>query len=169
ISKQQLTFVRSLHQKKYRQMYGKFLVEGDKLVRELLNSAIKIDTIFKLKGWEAGLERQNVEVIDVSEQELRKISTHENPNGVVAVASIPVLKSENENLKQENGLYLACDELSDPGNAGTIIRTAEWFGVQKIFFSENSIEVFNPKEYEKKFSSFLKKKKISPFFGKSKT
>ena len=126
-------------------MYGKFLVEGDKLVRELLDSAIKIDTIFKLKGWEVPFERQNAEVIEVSEQDLRKIATHENPNRVVAVAFIPDIKPENESLNLKNGLYLACDELSDPGNAGTIIRTAEWFGVQKIFFSENSVEVFNPK------------------------
>ena len=145
ISKQQISFVRSLQQKKYRQMYGKFLVEGDKLVRELLASPFKIQAIFKTLTWSAAIQREKTEVIEVTEEELRKISTHENPNQVLAVAEIP---SVNEGLLTSvlpRGLYLACDNLSDPGNAGTIIRTADWFGIQNIFFSENSVDAFNPK------------------------
>jgi TrmH family RNA methyltransferase len=145
VSKQQLSLARSLHQKKFRQMYGKFLVEGDKLVRELLNSSFKIDTIFCLKTWQLPSQRINAHVIEVSEAELRKIATHENPDEVVAIACIPVQANENEIPHLNNGLYLLCDNLNDPGNAGTIIRTAEWFGVAAVFFSENSVDIYNPK------------------------
>ena len=61
------------------------------------------------------------------------------------MAEIPLANPEILESKLKNGLYLACDNLSDPGNAGTIIRTADWFGVEQIFFSENSVDVFNPK------------------------
>ncbi len=145
ISKQQLSFVRSLHQKKYRQMYGKFLVEGDKLVRELLASSLKIEAIFKTSSWNIAVQRDKIEVIEVTEGELRKISTHENPNQVLAVAYIPVFDAQIFDQPLPNELFLACDNLSDPGNAGTIIRTADWFGIKQIFFSENSIDIFNPK------------------------
>jgi TrmH family RNA methyltransferase len=145
ISKQQLSFVRSLQQKKYRQMYGKFLVEGDKLVRELLASPFKIQAIYKTACWNGDVKRGKIEVIEVTEEDLRKISTHDNPNQVLAVAEIPVQNAALPTSKLSNSLYLACDNLSDPGNAGTIIRTADWFGVQHIFFSENSVDVFNPK------------------------
>ncbi len=145
LSKQQLSFVRSIHQKKFRQMYGKFLVEGDKLVRELLQSSFKVDAIFKLKDWNADFEGKNADVFEVSEDELRKISTHESPNRVVAVAEIPDYKSQISTSKLEEGLYVVCDNLNDPGNAGAIIRTADWFGVKKVFFSEDSVDIYNPK------------------------
>ncbi len=145
ISKQQISFVRSLQQKKYRQMYGKFLVEGDKLVRELLTSPFNIQAIFKTTAWNVAVERSKLEVIEVTEEELRKISTHENPNQVLAVAEIPVADDSILGNPLKAGLYLACDNLSDPGNAGTIIRTADWFGITDIFFSEGSVDIFNPK------------------------
>lgn len=145
ISKQQLSFARSLHQKKYRQMYGKFLVEGDKLVRELLASSLKIEAIFKTSSWGHSIQRSKIEVIEVSEEDLRKISTHENPNLVLAIAEIPAPDTETLSRPLANGLYLACENLNDPGNAGTIIRTADWFGVKHIFFSANSVDIYNPK------------------------
>ena len=145
ISKQQLSFVRSLHQKKYRQMYGKFLVEGDKLVTELLASSYKIEAIFKTSTWDLPIQRDKINVIEVSEEELRKISTHETPNQVLAVVYIPVQQSDITAKPLQDGLYLACDNLNDPGNAGTLIRTADWFGVKHIFFSNGSVDIYNPK------------------------
>jgi len=145
ISKQQLSFVRSLHQKKYRQMYGKFLVEGDKLVHELLESSFKIEAIFKTSSWQTAIQRGKIEVIEVSEEDLRKISTHENPNQVLAVAHMHDRKTDIMAQPLPDALYLGCDSLSDPGNAGTIIRTADWFGVKHIFLSESSVDIYNPK------------------------
>ena len=126
-------------------MYGKFLVEGDKLVRELLASSFKVDAIFKTSSWNYANQRDKIELIEVSEEDLRKISTQENPNQVLAVAHLPELNTSILSKALPNDLYLACDNLSDPGNAGTIIRTADWFGVRHIFFSQNSVDVFNPK------------------------
>jgi TrmH family RNA methyltransferase len=143
ISKQQLSFLRSLHQKKFRQMYGKFLVEGDKLVRELLSSNYKVEAVYAVKDYQLPPAASGY-LTEISEEELRKISTHENPNQVVAVSEI---KSEIRNPKAEIGkeLVIVCDHLSDPGNAGSIIRIADWFGIDKVFFSENSVDIYNPK------------------------
>ena len=145
LSKQQISFLRSLHQKKFRQMYGKFLVEGDKLVRELLASDYKVDAVYAVDSWQLTIGSEKISITSVTDEELRKISTHENPNHVVAIVDIP--KSEIRNPKSEikNGLVIVCDNLSDPGNAGAIIRIADWFGIDKVFFSEDSVDIYNPK------------------------
>lgn len=143
LSKQQVSFVCSLHQKKYRQMYGKFLVEGDKLVQELVQSDFKIDAVYSLADYKLTTNRKQFQHFIVTETELKKISTHENPNAVIAVAHIPDQATVSDRLPLH--LFIACDNLSDPGNAGTIIRTAEWFGINTIFFSENSVDIYNPK------------------------
>lgn len=143
LSKQEIGFVRSLHQKKFRQMYGKFLVEGDKPVRELLASRFKVNSVFAVQGWQAPNKKSKWELITVSETELAKLSTLENPKDVVAVAEMPIPIVETPALT--TGLHLCLDNLNDPGNAGTIIRIADWFGIQNVFLSENSVDVYNPK------------------------
>ncbi len=145
LSKQQVSYLRSLHQKKFRQMYGKFLVEGDKLVHELLESNFKIDAVYSTSEFEIRNSKLKGHHFIVSEPELQRISTHQNPNMVVAVASIPKVSSEIGNLKSELELVVICDGISDPGNAGTIIRSAEWFGANAVVFSKNSVDIFNPK------------------------
>ncbi|MFN8323220.1 MAG: RNA methyltransferase [Chitinophagales bacterium] len=124
-------------------MYGKFLVEGDKLVRELLQSDFKIEAVYSLANYILVGNHKEFDHFVVSETELKKISTHQNPNNVVAVAHIPIASFYQNKLPEQ--LFIACDNLSDPGNAGTIIRTAEWFGIHTIFFSKNSVEIYNPK------------------------
>ena len=141
LSKSQISYVRSLHQKKFRQMYGKFVVEGDKLVQELLNSDIKTDTVYCIKGYAPQLS--HVEVIEVSETELEKISTQQTPDKVLAVANIPAQAAVPPKL--EEGLYLLLDNLNDPGNCGSIIRIADWFGIKEVFLSDTSVDVYNPK------------------------
>ncbi len=126
-------------------MYGKFLVEGDKLVRELLTSQFKVDAIYQLRGADYEVRNRGVELTEVNENELRKISTQENPNQVIAVANIPAAEIQNSAFKIQNELVVVCDNLNDPGNAGTIIRTADWFGISRVFFSENSVDIYNPK------------------------
>ncbi len=141
LSKSQISYVRSLHQKKFRQMYGKFVVEGDKLVQELLNSDIKTDTVYCIKGYTP--QFPNTEVIEVSETELEKISTQQTPDKVLAVANIPAQAPASSKL--EKGLYLLLDNLNDPGNCGSIIRIADWFGIKEVFLSDTSVDVYNPK------------------------
>jgi TrmH family RNA methyltransferase len=142
VPKAQIKFIRSLHQKKFRQMYGKFLVEGDKGVRELLHSHFKIDAIYGLSQWIDANPSPSATMHPVSEDELSQLSTHDNPDQVIAVADIPA-QVENAQLGQE--LYIVCDRLNDPGNAGTIIRIADWFGISTVIFSENSVDTYNPK------------------------
>ena len=129
-------------------MYGKFLVEGDKLVRELLTSNFKVDAIYGMKGWHpeaSGADRgSKIPFTEISESDLAKISTHESPNQVVAIAEIPAVEIRNLQSAIRN-LVVVCDHLNDPGNAGTIIRTADWFGIETVIFSENSVDVYNPK------------------------
>ena len=131
-------------------MYGKFLVEGDKSVRELIESSFEIDFIYAIQDW-SGSKESAIEVI--SETELLQISTHEKPNQVIAVAVIPI---QQELPKLEEKLYLVCDSLSDPGNAGAIIRIADWFGIHTLFFSENSVDVYNPKVVSSAKGSLLR-------------
>ena len=144
LSKQQISFVRSLHQKKFRQMYGKFLVEGDKPVRELLASGFKVHTVFSVEGWSSAVLQKVTELVSVTETELAKISTLENPKQVVAIAEIPASGFSLADF-EFNGLALCVDNLNDPGNAGTIIRIADWFGIEYVFLSENSVDIYNPK------------------------
>lgn len=124
-------------------MYGKFLVEGDKLVRELLASNVKTDAIYALEGWKSANTTNKAEITVVSATDLERISTHESPNQVIAVAEIPQASYSNQPLS--NGLYIALDQIQDPGNAGTIIRIADWFGINTIFLSESSVDIYNPK------------------------
>lgn len=126
-------------------MYGKFLVEGDKLVRELLTSGFKVDAIYAVAGWQLPVAGRNIALTTVNESELSRLSTHETPNQVVAMAYMPVTADQNQPTKIANELVVVCDGLNDPGNAGTIIRTADWFGVKHIYFSNGSVDIYNPK------------------------
>jgi len=139
-------------------MYGKFLVEGDKLVRELLTSNFKIDAIYAVNSKQYSRNNKPVELIDVSEAELKKISTHENPNQAVAVAEIPNSQFQASNFKLGVELVICCDSLNDPGNAGTVIRTADWFGIEKVFFSQNSVDIYNPKTVSATMGSLFRVK-----------
>ncbi|MFN8310284.1 MAG: RNA methyltransferase [Chitinophagales bacterium] len=138
LSKAKISYIRSLHQKKYRQMYAKFLVEGDKSVRELMNSKFSIDEIFATPTWQG--QHQKLEI--VSDAELENLSTMPSPDQVIAVAC----QTQERSLELENDkFYVACDGINDPGNAGTILRIADWFGAAGVLFSKNSVEIYNPK------------------------
>lgn len=123
-------------------MYGKFLVEGDKAVRELLHSSFKIDAIYGLPDWISAQSSAQAIMYPVTDHELQHISTQDRPDQAIAIAFIPALE-DNATLAPE--LYIACDHLNDPGNAGTIIRIADWFGIRTVIFSEGSVDVYNPK------------------------
>lgn len=123
-------------------MYGKFLVEGDKSVRELLRSKFKIDAIFALPEWRDAITESSVLRYEISEAELMQLSTHEHPNLVIAVALMP---EALEVASLPSCFCVACDHINDPGNAGAIIRIADWFGAAAVVFSEGSADIYNPK------------------------
>lgn len=140
LSKKQAGYVRSLHLKKFRQMYGKFIVEGEKLVRELLHTELTVDRVFSTV--QLPEIKHLTELVEVTEAELAKIATQQQPDKMLAVVSIPPASAPG--LLQDD-LYLALDEINDPGNAGTIIRIADWFGIKQVFLSPNTVDIYNPK------------------------
>ncbi len=137
LSKNQLKLITSLEQKKYRTKNNLFIAEGMKVVREFLNSKFKLVHLFCIDNSSyVGIE--NITLITTSE--LKKISSLSTPNNVLALFEIP----ENEILKKE-GLILALDDIKDPGNLGTIIRLCDWFGVDQLVCSKNTVDCYNSK------------------------
>lgn len=123
-----------------------FIAEGIKVVEELLNSDIKVVELYRVEGSGFRVQRLGKNVInifDVSEEELKKVSSFTTPNEVLAVAEIPERKLDIESLKDK--LTLVLDDIQDPGNMGTIIRVADWFGVENIVCSINTVDCYNPK------------------------
>lgn len=141
----EIRFVASLQVKKNRQLEGLFLVEGDKTVRELLSSDVSIHSLYATKSWlqdHKNLLSQTIPIYSVTESQLKIISSHEQPNGVLAVAHVPAMQ---DSLVVADDLYLAGDNLNDPGNLGSIIRIADWFGIKKVILSKDSVDAYNPK------------------------
>ena len=141
ISKAEIKQVRLLHQKKYREEKRLFIAEGPKLVNELVGSTFPVKEIFATKEFQVPSSKFQVQVIN--EKELIQISALATPNQVLGVFEIPDMKLNHESLKNE--LVLALDDIRDPGNLGTIIRIADWFGIKNILCSETCVDLFNPK------------------------
>ena len=146
LSKSQIGFIKSLHQKKYRKEHGIFIIEGIKSILEFLPSRFQIHTICYLPQYQSLLPKlpSNIKLFEVNNAELEKISTLQAPQGILALVHIP--KENSYTAADLKGTYsLVLDGIQDPGNLGTIIRTADWFGFQHVVCSENTVEVFNPK------------------------
>lgn len=146
ISKNQIKFVRSLHQAKFRRLEKLFIAEGPKVVDELLNSRFSVKSIFAQSEWILLNNKRipgTIEVFEVNSNELERISTLVTPNQVIALVSIPELEKPPPNVPRD--LTLILDDIKDPGNMGTIIRTADWFGMNRIICSENCVDIYNPK------------------------
>jgi len=147
LSRNQVKHVQSLKQKKFREIHQQFIVEGSKLVMEFVNSQYQVLAIYAVNDWllqhEPYLNPIKVPIIEVSFEEMERITALSSPSPVMAITDIPpshVLPSG-----KVNDLILALDDIKDPGNFGTIIRVADWFGVELIICSENSVDLYNPK------------------------
>lgn len=134
ISKKDIKLIKSLDQKKYRHHNQLFKVEGVKGVEEFLNSRFEVHQIYATEP----IFDQNS--IEISESELKKISSLKNPNKVLATVRIP----KEQEIRKE-GLIVVLDDLRDPGNMGTIIRLCDWFGIEQILCSENTVDCYNSK------------------------
>lgn len=146
LDKNKIKFINSLKKKKFREESGYFIVEGDKLVNELLSSSLEIESVLGLSPWLNRVKRASAnvkEIIAISEAELNRISSLTTPNQVLAVAKMPQYSYQIEEISSR--LSLVLDNLQDPGNLGTIMRLADWFGIEHIFCSPNSVDVYNPK------------------------
>lgn len=138
VSKNQIKLITSLQQKKYRKQEQLFFAEGVKVVQELLNSNFELQDLFTTKQDFLTVPKNKVHAI--SEAELKKISALTTPNTCLAVFKIPKVKE-----MVEKGLIVALDDVRDPGNLGTIIRLCDWFGIETLFCSEESVDIYNPK------------------------
>ncbi|WBV60847.1 RNA methyltransferase [Chryseobacterium camelliae] len=145
-----IKILQSLDKKKFRQKYNLFLVEGNKTIRELFNSNFKIKEIFSTDPQK--LDCSTIPVTHVSENELKKISFLMNPKDSVAVCWLNGEQAEIEDKK----IQLVLDGIQDPGNLGTIIRLADWFGIEQIVCSEDTVDFYNPKVVQATMGSFTR-------------
>ncbi|HYK76588.1 MAG TPA: RNA methyltransferase [Daejeonella sp.] len=146
LSKSQISFVKSLHNKKSRKEHGLFLVEGIKSVTEFIHSDYIVDTIFYTEGVlpKLGKLSHKIKLQQISETDLSKISALTTSQNVLALVQLPQI-NQIEVQKLQGTFTLALDGIQDPGNLGTIIRTADWFGFKHIICSTDSVEAYNPK------------------------
>jgi len=146
LSKSTISLLKSLQQKKFRTEHGLFLVEGYKSVIDFANSAYQIVTIYYTNAIDPKLLNLSgkINFNEISLTDLEKISSLRSPQEIIALVKMPewpILKAEE--LKGK--FAIALDGIQDPGNMGTIIRTADWFGIQHIICSADTVDVYNPK------------------------
>ncbi len=151
VSKSELKYIQSLSDKKVRLETGCFIAEGVKLVDEMIAAGYPIKGIYALDSWDA--PGTSIEVNRVEAFELEKMSLLQTPNQVVAVAKMP---SKTDAINLTGKLTIVLDGIQDPGNLGTIIRIADWFGVQQIVASEDTVDVYNPKVIQATMGSFMR-------------
>jgi TrmH family RNA methyltransferase len=155
LSKSQSKYIQSLGQKKHRDHEGVFIAEGPKLVKELLqNNNVEISHLYALNDWVQENEKllKGVDVTPISEMEIEKISQLKTPNQVIAV----IKKFETTEPEVKGKISLVLDAIRDPGNLGTIIRIADWFGVQHIICSPDCADVYNTKVVQATMGSIVK-------------
>lgn len=127
LSVNEIKSVRSLSSKKFRDESGLFIVEGEKMVSEAMNSRFEVVKVYRRE--------------EVGEETMSRLSQFSTPSPVLAVLRKPAPQP----VKVEKGLYLALDSIRDPGNLGTILRIADWFGIKSVVATPDTVEVFNPK------------------------
>ena len=147
LSKNHIKLITSLSQKKYRQKHKLFVVEGVKVVQEFLNSSYELDIVFSS---DTDFSSTN-KFIEVTDQELKKISSLKNPNKVLAIFKIP-----NQINPIMGGLILVLDSINDPGNLGTIIRLCDWFGIEQLVCSNETVDCFNSKVVQASMGSLTR-------------
>lgn len=156
LSKALIKRISSYKESKYRNQDKVFVVEGVKVVNELLNSCFEIETICALRQWlddnSKSIINKTNNIIEVSGDELKKISSFSTPNQVLAVVKTPSPKE----VVFKDKLVIALDQINDPGNLGTIIRIAHWFGIEDIICSENTVDQFNPKTIQSTMGSLFR-------------
>ena len=146
LSKNKQKFILSLKKKKIRDRHKVFIAEGEKLIEDLLNSKSNAELIVCTNDWLSGnrdLAAHNTEIITCSLEEIKKVSGHKSPPHVLGIfkqknkeLDIPALNAE---------LCLFLDDIQDPGNLGTIIRLADWFGIKNVICSGACVDVYNAK------------------------
>ena len=138
VSKNQIKLITSLQQKKYRNTNKLFFAEGVKVIQELLQSNFELEHLYSTVNDFTEVSKAKKTLVD--DNDLKKISALSTPNTCLAVFKIPVEKN-----RIESGLILALDSIRDPGNLGTILRLCDWFGVDQLLCSKETVDIYNPK------------------------
>jgi TrmH family RNA methyltransferase len=157
LTKSKLSLLRALQQKKFRNEYGLFIAEGDKLVPEMLQSHFVVESLFGTSDWlkeNSKIVKNAAEAVSVTKEELSKISSLVTPQHVLAIVKMPEYVLSIKALL--NTYTILLDGIRDPGNLGTIIRIADWFGIRDIVCSPDSAEVWNPKVVQASMGSLLR-------------
>lgn len=147
-------FIKSLQLKKNRLAHGLFLVEGDKLFRELIQSTFEVEEIYATRSWLANNQHliSNNLCTVISEKELASISSFKTPQEIIAlVKQKKAILSTNYQQP-----IIALDNIQDPGNLGTIIRTMDWFGFENLVCSPTCVELYNPKAVQASMGSVFR-------------
>lgn len=141
LTNNKLKLIKSLQLRKNRLKHKLFVVEGEKIVDEYLKSNYIVDSIYSCMDWSG-------EFIKISDKEMKRISSLKNHCGLLAVVKIPFQKNE-----LIGDTILALEKIQDPGNFGTMIRLADWFGVSTIICSEDCVDLYNPKVIQSSMGS----------------
>ncbi|MFV0605981.1 MAG: TrmH family RNA methyltransferase [Niabella sp.] len=155
ISKAEVKYIQSLYQKKFRQQENLFIAEGPKIIEEALNNPVaRIKKIFATQDWIDVKDNQShqINVTAVSDADLKRISQLKTPNQVLALVEIP----KNTMVLNKKVLSLVLDGIQDPGNMGTIIRIADWFGITQIICSDDCADVYNHKVVQASMGSIFR-------------
>ncbi|MDA3943753.1 MAG: RNA methyltransferase [Bacteroidetes bacterium] len=156
ITKQQLKLIQSLQHKKYRKLHGLFLVEGTKMVQELILSDLSIEHLIVTDPWQRDnphFDFNGVLPEVLAEHSYKPLSKLTTPPGILAVARIP---EDNFKALWLQEVVLCLDGINDPGNMGTIIRTAEWFGIRELICSQDCADVWQPKTVQASMGSVFR-------------
>jgi len=146
LSKNKIKLIRSLDSKKSRLEHGLFVAEGEKLVSEIIESQITVSYLVATETWFSENKEKKLNCLEkgfATEDELKKASFLKTPQRVLCLVKLPKQELNLESLK--NKLSIILDNVQDPGNLGTIIRIADWFGIEHVICSQNSADAFNPK------------------------
>lgn len=143
LSHSDIKLIRSLSQKKFRDSLGLFVVEGEKMVKEALDSSFEVVSVYKMD--------------EIGEKAMSQITLLSSPSPVLAIVKKKEWKDDDNEI---SGISLALDSVRDPGNFGTIIRISDWFGISKIYCSDDCVDLYNSKTVQSSMGSIFRKRVI---------
>lgn len=151
ISNSQLTLVRKLNRKKYREQEQLFLIEGSRAVEQIIsNGIVEVSALFFDESQSYWIDKPWSEIITnyssakINKEHFEDVTDTDNPQGVLAVCRIPT-ETGLEDFADQSGVLLATDRIQDPGNLGTMVRTAAWFGAKGLLCGKGTVDLFHPK------------------------
>ena len=161
LSQNQLRHIASLKSKKFRDEHRQFIAEGHKLVTDLMESPYRFEGIYASAGWIVvnlkAIQSKKIPAFETTPREMERISALSTPSPVLAVIDIPD-SPVTRHASRVPDLCLALDDIRDPGNMGTIIRVADWFGIETVICSETCVDLYNPKVVQSTMGSIARVK-----------